>query len=249
MCTLSWLRRADGYDLFFNRDERKTRQPALEPSLKERGGSRWISPTDGDFGGSWIAANEFGLTICLLNRWGDPFDLEQRDFKSRGWLVNALADSTSVEHLERELKTWDPEEFPPFTLVAVEVEQPALVFEWDGTRAVLEYDGDQRLPLSSSSVQTERVLDYRNEKFSQLSSEAQLRGGITVADLESFHSRHEPEQGAFSVLMQREDAATQSISHVSVNGDWVIFDYRAVELGSLLAPTRLELEIVPTTQP
>ena len=36
MCTVTWLASADGFDLFFNRDELATRRPALPPRVVER---------------------------------------------------------------------------------------------------------------------------------------------------------------------------------------------------------------------
>lgn len=68
MCTVSWLHKAKGYVLLCNRDERHTRKPALGPRISERNGISFIAPVDGDHGGSWIGVNQFGLTLCLLNR-------------------------------------------------------------------------------------------------------------------------------------------------------------------------------------
>ena len=70
MCTVSWVHQPGGYHLLSNRDEKRTRGTASAPALVERGGVRFIAPIDADFGGTWIAANEFGISLCLLN--GDP---------------------------------------------------------------------------------------------------------------------------------------------------------------------------------
>ncbi|MCV6603730.1 MAG: NRDE family protein, partial [Porticoccaceae bacterium] len=68
MCTLSWIQHQDSYSLVFNRDELNSRQRALPPALKTAlDGSRYLSPTDTDAGGSWLQVNEHGLTACLLN--------------------------------------------------------------------------------------------------------------------------------------------------------------------------------------
>lgn len=32
---------------------------------------RFIAPEDGDHGGTWIAVNQFSLSVCLLNRYQD----------------------------------------------------------------------------------------------------------------------------------------------------------------------------------
>lgn len=72
MCTLTWWRGAagEGYEVFFNRDELKTRPPAKPPAAGERGGVRFLSPVDTQAGGTWIWANQFGVVMALLN-WYD----------------------------------------------------------------------------------------------------------------------------------------------------------------------------------
>jgi hypothetical protein len=84
MCTVTWLPRPDGYQLLCNRDERDSRQPALGPRLHEQNGVKYIAPVDGDHGGSWIGTNEFGMSLCLLNRVGDVESDGNRDYISRG---------------------------------------------------------------------------------------------------------------------------------------------------------------------
>src|SRR5690242_576447 len=67
MCTVSWIHDKGGYQLLCNRDEKLTRKPAQEPRLAVRNETRFLAPVDGDFGGTWIATNEFGVSVCLLN--------------------------------------------------------------------------------------------------------------------------------------------------------------------------------------
>src|SRR6185312_11981515 len=81
MCTVSWIHAREGYQLLCNRDERHTRRPAQAPTVRQNGGVRFIAPIDGEEGGSWIGVNEFGLTLCLLNRYDPlvvPRDLERQ---------------------------------------------------------------------------------------------------------------------------------------------------------------------------
>ncbi len=90
MCTVSWLFSGDsGYDVFFNRDESRERKPALRPEIRESGAVRFVAPTDGDFGGTWLAVNERGVTVGVLNRYGD--DVPEREYTSRGLLLFATS--------------------------------------------------------------------------------------------------------------------------------------------------------------
>ena len=85
MCTVTWVHeQAGGYHLFSSRDEKRTRSVALTPELYETSGVRWMAPLDPDGGGSWVAVNEFGFSVCLLNGNGTPGTL------SRGRLVTEL---------------------------------------------------------------------------------------------------------------------------------------------------------------
>ena len=90
MCTASWLDRPEGFELFFNRDERRTRARSLPPRVVTApDGTRYLAPIDAESGGTWIAVNEHGLAVCLLNRY--PEVLAPATPRSRGHLVTHLA--------------------------------------------------------------------------------------------------------------------------------------------------------------
>src|SRR5687768_12141538 len=95
MCTVSWSHQDDGYHLLCNRDERHTRKPARPPRVHERSDVRFIAPIDGDHGGSWIGVNQFGLSLCLLNRYQDGEQSATGSNKSRGLLLAGLMYSPS----------------------------------------------------------------------------------------------------------------------------------------------------------
>ena len=42
-----------------------------DPRIGDVRGVSFVAPIDGDHGGSWIGVNQFGLTLCLLNRYDD----------------------------------------------------------------------------------------------------------------------------------------------------------------------------------
>ena len=74
MCTVSWRfeltaeQPAPRFELFFNRDESRRRGPAHPPQIMEPvGESKLLAPIDSDAGGTWLAANEHGLVLALLN--------------------------------------------------------------------------------------------------------------------------------------------------------------------------------------
>ena len=106
VCTMSWLRDEDGYDLFFNRDEKRARLPAEPPAVRRVGSTAVLAAKDGEAGGSWLAVNEHGLTLALLNGYlgADAATApETGQWISRGKLVMDLSDCAVVSELAERL--------------------------------------------------------------------------------------------------------------------------------------------------
>jgi len=215
MCTVSWLRRRDGYELYCNRDEKRSRARGAGPEIRERDGVRFVAPIDTAAGGAWIATNEFGVTFCLLNG-AVPV---RRPGVSRGLLIPWLIDSAPAEAADR-ARTLDLSRFAPFALAILEPHRPASLLEWDGAKRAFVHDGDDRVPLVSSShdlagVRTRRRAEWR-------------RTGCDGGDSEvlfAFHSSHAGGPGPYSTCMHRDDAETVSFSRVRVTGAKVDFAY------------------------
>ncbi|HMV83090.1 MAG TPA: NRDE family protein [Blastocatellia bacterium] len=217
MCTVSWLHQPDGFELFCNRDERRTRKAALPPQMMELRGVRAIAPRDGDFGGSWISVNEFGLALSLLNLYQAQHK-SNREFTSRGLLLTALADCRSQTELIRRIGEMDLKRFQPFTLLALAPNAAALIVQWDGRACAIDRNGDARMPLTSSSFDSGKVIEARKQQFGELPR-------VDSAALRDFHRSHQPALGAYSVCMHRPDAETVSFSRVKVDSDSVAFSY------------------------
>jgi hypothetical protein len=212
MCTVSWLPLEDGYAVCFNRDERHSRAPALPPAPREGGGVRYLAPLDGDFGGTWLAANEFGVTLCLLNRYRVPGYEPPAHPLSRGLLVLELAGSTSAREALTVLEDRPLDRVQPFSLVALEPGQAARVVAWDGVVLTGLTHRCPGLILTSSSVTEPEVGAARRAAFKALEH-------VTPEGLTALHRSHLPTRGRCSVCMHREDAETRSFSQVTVGAD------------------------------
>lgn len=70
MCTATWIRDKNGYELFFNRDESLSRAAARPPKKRVCNHVRYIAPANPVSGGTWVGANEFGITLCILDCCG-----------------------------------------------------------------------------------------------------------------------------------------------------------------------------------
>ncbi|MFN7947701.1 MAG: NRDE family protein [Blastocatellia bacterium] len=224
MCTVSWLHQGGGYQLFCNRDERHTRRHAAPPQLHQRAGVNFIAPVDGDHGGSWIGVSEFGLSLCLLNRYQDETVEPLAKPVSRGLLLTELMDSDSPAQVSCRIKQNDLTRFQPFTLLALAPGTPALIIHWTGRELLNGSSAEAQMPLTSSSYETARVIESRQQQFAEMKQQA---GKITADLLVKFHRSHAPERGPFSVCMHRADAATVSFSRISVADGAIRFDYHS----------------------
>jgi hypothetical protein len=218
MCTVSWIHQPEGYHLLCNRDERRTRGIAASPGVFEHSGARFVAPVDADHGGTWIAVNEHGLGLCLLNgrSWGPP----ARGERSRGLVIPELIWLHSGDECAFVLGRLDLEPFAPFTVLMLEPGQPAIVAAWDGSALAIDRHADHRAPLVSSSFDPEGVRRSRTCEFVR-------RATGDVTSLFRFHTNH-GDGGAgdpYSPCMHRPDAETVSFSWVVVTRDEVRFLY------------------------
>ncbi|MFT5288052.1 MAG: hypothetical protein ACI8QS_000084 [Planctomycetota bacterium] len=218
MCTASWFEKEGGFELFFNRDERRTRLRADPPRLQSIGGAMLIAPTDGDAGGTWIAVNEHGLALALLNLWQSDGQLPPDGFRSRGLLVRDLASCTDGKSVHERLAVSGDEVYRGYTLLVLEPGRAPLGLRWDETKLA---KFEPRAPLVSSSVDFELAKQHRRVSYGRLESSAANRR----ENYEAFHRSKEPMPGALAVCMQREDACTVSASHVDVTAGEVRFRY------------------------
>lgn len=219
MCTVSWLFSNHGYELFFNRDELKSRQRATRPSLKTLHQTQIISPIDTDAGGTWITVNEHGLSLCLLNHYAAQQVIDQRDWISRGLLVQALSHFADTSMLLSQLKAIKLSHYRPFDLLALSPNNQVWQAHWDGFE--LQIKQPTLMPLTSSSYATDKVISCRLKHFRNIQKEQPLN----PTQLRQYHASHSPEAGAFSVCMHRDNGQTVSFSHIRVDQSQVYFDY------------------------
>ena len=229
MCTLTWLHEPDGgYQLLFNRDELKTRQRAELPRVHcAANGVEYIAPIDTDAGGTWIAVNTFGVTICLLNdyRAPDP-DIPAHLIRSRGEVVAKLGGCDSADTVRQALENLTLQNYRGLRLVVFA--DDLRMWRWD-TKNLLEVDGKEIVnPITSSSYDEVNVQKTRAAFFNSLDGEN------TIEKLLHFHSAHIDDElceisgeavAVSSVCMHRTYSNTVSQCHVAVRHDAVSMAY------------------------
>lgn len=219
MCTMTWFVSENGYELFFNRDEGISRSRATLPAQHTFDGVKCLSPTDTDAGGTWIAVNEYGFTVCLLNHYQFQQIETYKDWISRGEIVKKFASSSNLFASENSFRSMKLNDYRAFRMFIIAPDGSNRLLVWDGHKARVEVNVTK--PKSSSSVDALQVKKLRKDLFESMS----LGQSKNVTDYISYHASHLPSPSKESVCMHREDANTVSFSHVSVKTDTASFSY------------------------
>tara|TARA_Y100001956_G_C4090795_1_gene172845 strand:+ start:85 stop:831 length:747 start_codon:yes stop_codon:yes gene_type:complete len=223
MCTLSWVYHGSNhYEVYFNRDEQRSRLPALEPQSLVIDGVHCVMPIDPVGGGSWMATNEHGVTVCLLNYYQG--ETPKGALVSRGMIIKRLASSCSSQTVERRLLAMDLSCFAPFTLVPFDTRRTAnesLVWTWDGEQLLRSHCA---APIVSAAMHFEQARDFRVTLFNSLT------GSVEREELgHRFHQNHDEAFPHLSPLMKRNDARTVSFTSVVVSSSKQEMNYQSID--------------------
>lgn len=221
MCTVTWIQDPDRYSLFCNRDELRSRRASQPPEKHASGGARYLAPTDGEAGGTWIAVNEHAVSLCLLNDYAAGLPDRHEDLTSRGLLVRDLIRAADLAKLGEIWSGIDLTGYRPFKLLALAPNESALLLSWNGTGPNLNHQ-TVKPPLCSSSFDDPGVARARSELLQELSTGTELEPRKRQL---RFHQSHQPERGPYSVCMHRPDAVTVSFTLVEVDPQGVSMAY------------------------
>lgn len=231
MCTLSVVR--GGSDAFgavdepmlrvmMNRDEQRTRPESTPPEFRRIDGVNVLMPTDPVSGGTWIAVNEHGLVLALLNAnpgtstYAGARGAAYAGRRSRGEIIPFLASSKDADAAIERIGTLRASDFPPFTLVAVDAARVGLA-RGDGSALAIEPCRELEMAAvwASSGLGDDLVIGPRTEAFRRnVASHTSVSAAFAAQEAFHWHAwAHAPEIG---VLMCREDARTVSRTTVEI---------------------------------
>lgn len=229
MCTVSIITLDEtdsvfgsGFRVVCNRDESRRRPPAAHPKWRDIGAGpgRAIWPMDLEAGGTWIAASQTGLVLCLLNLNPEP-PVELRGpahIRSRGLVIPHLLGAKSLAACAGELARMPLRHYAPFRLIGVEMASegriagpPVLEARWDRTQLSVAWHPELPLCFVSSGLGDARVVP-RLGLFEELVAEP----GPSADRQDEFHRHVWPERTELSVLMSRAEARTVSITTLEV---------------------------------
>ena len=222
MCTFSFVPRKYGYYAAMNRDERLTRAIASPPELFRAGELLAAYPYEPE-GGTWIATNERGVTLALLN-WNLPCseDVIQKKL-SRGSIIPQLIGHSNLADVAWELNSISLRGILPFRLVGIFWPQDQVCeFRWDGSALQRVSFPWQAHHWFSSGLSDEIAQRERNQACELAWREPDAG---TIPWLRALHASHHAEQSAFGICVHRADAATVSYSEVEFRPSALTFRY------------------------
>jgi Transport and Golgi organisation 2 len=209
MCTISFLPMEQGFALAMNRDEKKSRVRGEKPRKQRTGRYFSLHPSEPG-GGTWIGINHRGLALALINWHAQPLNAHAQF--SRGIVVPHFLAAENLERAAKLFASLPLDHLNPFRLIAVSLSERAVAEgRWDGNCLNLSQRPWARAHWFSSG---------RDE-----AGAARARAKIanrtlgTVSQLRRLHCSHQPERGAFSVCMHRDDAETVSYTEVLAGQD------------------------------
>jgi len=223
MCTISFVPKLRGFYLAMNRDEKFTRRGGLPPVIVDLADRRAIFPREPE-GGTWIAANDAGVCLALVN-WHRIERQSVRSIASRGQVVKALATKSSAEEIAAGLAGLPLRRLRPFRLIAIiPSEQRVTEWRWDRDRLVAHKHAWERRHWFSSGLDEPKAERERG-RICKAAQSQKSEGRLDW--LRRLHRSHSPERGPFSICMHRPDAATVSYTEVAVSGRRATMRYKS----------------------
>lgn len=205
--------RKSGYCLAMNRDEKLTRPTGLPPALRILQNNRRVVCPSEPGGGTWIALNDAGVTLALIN-WYSVSDRAQASPVSRGEVIKATCAACNLNSVETLLNDLPLNRINPFRLIGIFASSTEIA-EWRWNLKSLE----RKIPAWKTQQWISSGFDEfsaQRERSRSFHKALRQSSAGCLDWLRRLHRSHTPEKGPFSTCMHRIDAATVSYTEVAV---------------------------------
>jgi hypothetical protein len=230
MCTVTIVPKPGlkhAFRMACNRDERHGRVAASPPTNNGKkdhpADLSVLMPIDPVSGGTWVAVNEAGIALTLLN-YNLPDPPTDRD-ASRGGVIPLLAQCRTIDEALKLAERVERDRMMPFRLVICDGRSLVL---WRSTEAIDSAEvstwSGRPVMYTSSGLGDQVVEGPRRELFDR------WFGGDVNENLDkqrAFHQHRWPSREHLSIDMHREDARTVSYTVVDVESATATMRYYA----------------------
>lgn len=246
MCTVTIIAVDGGVRLACNRDEQRTRPVATEVANRRFNERTAIMPVDPVSNGTWIAASDAGLIMCLLNvnpscgNTSRLIPVRRPTATSRGSIIPSLLKAESLVHAVSLGCRLHVDEYAPFRLVIADRHEVAELAAGTGTMFV----GRRwrlRTPMlfTSSGMGDDVVQQPRQELF-----EAMFDSDVSLTLLQDgYHQHRWSDRSHLSINMSRSDACTVSFTTVELDADSVRLKHTPAETNQALVSVEASLDL------
>ncbi len=233
MCTLTIFYSETDTTRFrvgFSRDELRRRPIALPPQVYTAGNSEAIYPLDPQGKGTWLAVNNHGFVLALLNRnrlagdWKEYY-FQERPWRSRGTVIPQLVTLDDMEKIRLTVQNLPLDNYMPFRLIVIHREGLMHIQHDSEGLQVQRSNLKENTPLlyASSGLGDGLAEEYRKIKLSEYLKLKSHEPPEVIQD--QFHMQRETERPHLSVCMERHDAHTVSYSWLEVTEKSAHFSY------------------------
>lgn len=237
MCTVTVIPVSSGWRLVCNRDESRTRAAAIPPIVRTIAGRSVLMPVDPPSGGTWLAVNDAGVALVLINL-NEGVPAKAAGNMSRGLVIPSLAGAGSLDELIQRARRFDARPYSPFRLAALDRQRCVLLRTTRGSlQAIAESAVTAPLFFTSSGLGDALVEGPRRALFVE-----RLFSQSTSAAQDAFHAHAWNDRPHLSVCMSRADARTVSVTTLELRASQATMRYR--EIGGEASPA-VELPIGP----
>ena len=218
MCTVSFLPNAVGFRLAMNRDEKRTRVAGLAPEIFRIRERRAIYPREPN-DGTWLAVNDAGLCLALIN-WHRIKREPEGKLESRGGIIPQLIGASDGAVVGRGLRRMRLGQVRPFRLICIDSgRQTVTEWQWNTIALALRRHGWRINHWFSSG--------YDEAETARQRGKVCVRSSLgRASSLRKLHASHLPKRGPFSICMHRPDAATVSYAEVIATAKRITFRYQ-----------------------
>lgn len=241
MCSLNWFRFNDHIGIAFNRDESVLREKSEYPRIYSDNGVRYIMPKDPKGGGSWLAVNEYGLAVLLLNDYQGQLKPQSPQLISRGLLVREIAACKTLEQANEVARRVELSLSQPFQLCLLQGENSCF-WHYDGRVTSL---ADKTLPQHIFSSGHKDALDIIAKRHAFMATHEVESEDQLIA----LHRSHEPNVSGllrYAFCMHRDDACSQSLTYIRLESEKVTLKYWHGQPCQSTDLTELSLPLVST---